>query len=64
MGKSSVVDGVKLADFLKNLQGNRQAITHSCCGMMGKALIFSHCAAQTSPCGYEGIKALVLLSVK
>lgn len=35
-----------------------------CVGMMGKALICLHCAAETSPRGYERIKAAVLLSGK
>ncbi len=42
----------------------RRGITHSCCGVMGEALICSHCAAKTSPRGCKGIKAVVLLSVK
>lgn len=35
-----------------------------CVGMMGKALICLRCAAETSPRGYERIKAAVLLSGK
>lgn len=35
-----------------------------CVGTMGKALICLHCAAKTSPHGYERINAAVLLSRK
>lgn len=48
---------------LNRLQGYRWAIVHSRCGMMGKALICSHCASETFPTGYKWIKA-VLFGVK
>lgn len=64
MEKSPPVDGAVFVGTVPSLHGYRRSIKHSRCSTMGKSLICSHCAAKTSPHGYKGIKAVVLLSVK